>query len=89
MLNEECADYNCDKILNYTADTDRVNMNILTNNHFRFITIYLNMNGIETPEVYKNHNVAPEVPKHLCDHSESQIVHYQGIDSRCCLIIKN
>ena len=33
------------------------------------------MNGIETPEVYKNHNVAPEVPKHLCDHSESQIVH--------------
>ena len=28
------------------------------------------MNGIETPEVDENHNIAPEIPKHLCDHPE-------------------
>ena len=32
------------------------------------------MNGIETPEVNQNNNVAPKVPKHLCDHSESQVL---------------
>ena len=80
MLNVECADKYNDKSPNYTADTDRVNMNILTNNHCKTITIYLNMNGIETPEVNKNNNIAPKVPKHLCDHSESQIL--------CTFIIK-
>ena len=28
------------------------------------------MNGIEAPEVDENHNVAPEIPKHLGDHPE-------------------
>ena len=32
------------------------------------------MNGIEAPEVDKNHNVAPEIPKHLCDNPEKKNV---------------
>ena len=30
----------------------------------------LNMQWVETPEVYKDHHICPEVTEHLCDNSQ-------------------